>query len=215
MDQYVDSGPPPQPGLGVWRNVIQWFGSPLLAAAIAAVSLPMSAYYMTQARSSAMLVAELQAQVDAYTVVTVGKKLPPLVGYDSGGQRLSIVLSGAKTEALIFGVSATCVYCLDLLDTHRRLAEAAASSGRKVYWVSRDRLDAASASVYARVADHHHLLVEPTNGAYRALGLGITPQTILVSADGVVKAAWKGVTDDKGEMEREIKRAMGVSLDSR
>jgi hypothetical protein len=183
----------------------------VVAATLAAVSLPVSAYYITQARSSALLVAELQTEVNAYTVARVGAVLPSLVGYDLHGQRLSVSLSAERTETLIFGVSGSCIYCLDMLDVHRRLADAAASSGRMVYWVSRDRLEDAAASVYAQVAEKDHLLVEPTNATYRALGLGFTPQTILVSADGIVKATWKGVTGDKGEMENEIRRAMGVS----
>lgn len=210
-DPYEDGGTHSERGVAAWRNVIQWFGSPVVAATIAAVSLPTSAYYVTQARSSALLVAELQAAVDAYTVARVGVALPSLVGYDLHGQRVSVDLSDGRTETLIFGVSGGCIHCLDILDVHRRLAEAAATAGRKVYWVSRDRLEDASASVYAQVAERDHLLVEPTNATYRALGLGFTPQTILVSADGVVKATWKGVTVDRSEMESEIRRALGVS----
>ena len=97
-----------------------------------------------------------------------------------------------------------------MLDTHRRLADAAAKSGRQVYWVSRQPLDEAAASVYTRVADKDHFVVEPTNTTYRALGLVNTPQTILVSAEGIVTAAWKGVKGDKGEIEDEVLQAMGV-----
>jgi hypothetical protein len=176
--------------------------------------LPVGAYYLVQARSSARLVAELQSDVDDYTSVTVGSTLPTLVGYDVRGQRLSIGLSGSDREALIFGVSGDCIYCLDMLDAHRRLAEAAAASGRKVYWVSRDRLEDAAESVYPKVADTSLLLVEPTHATYRALGLGATPQTLFVSVDGTVKAVWRGVTGSVHEVETDVRRAMGVSQDS-
>ena len=199
----------------VWRRMTQWCGSPRVVGILVAVGLPFSAYYLIQARSSALLVAKLQSHVNAYTVVTVGTALPDLVGYDIGGQRLSIGLSRANTETLIFGVSGSCIYCLEMLDAHRRLAEAAVASGRRVYWVSRDRLEQATASVYPQIADTNHLLVEPTHATYRALGLGATPQTLLVSADGIVKAVWKGVTRDTEAVEKDIRRAMGVIQDSR
>jgi peroxiredoxin len=192
--------------------VIRWCGSPRVVGVIAAVSLPFAAYQAIQTRSSSRLVAELQGTVDAYSIVKVGTPVPALVGYDIHGERLSLSVSDGKSETLIFGVSGNCIYCLEMLDAHRRLAEAAASSGRKVYWVSRDRLEVATASVYSEMTDTSHLLVEPTHATYRALGLGATPQTVLVSPDGIVKAVWKGVASGNADaVEKEIRLAIGIT----
>lgn len=198
-----------QRAAGAWRGLIHWSGSPVLGV-VALISLPLSAYYIPQVKSAERLVAQLQNELDASGIAAVGKPLPPIVGFDVHGKRLSINLSDSKTGSLIIGVSATCIFCLEMLDTHRRLADAAAKSGRQVYWVSRQPLDEAAASVYTRVADKDHFVVEPTNTTYRALGLVNTPQTILVSAEGIVTAAWKGVKGDKGEIEDEVLQAMGV-----
>jgi hypothetical protein len=198
----------------VWRGLLRWFGSPSVAA-VAAISLPISAYYIAHARASALVVAELQAEVDSYTVARVGEALPPLVGYDLRGQRVAFDLTTGDAATLILGVSANCIYCLDMLDTHRMLADLASRAGYRVYWITRDPLEIANKSVYTRVSGQDQFLIEPTHRTYRALGLGFTPQTILVSSDGRIDAAWKGVPEDKDAMVTEVKRAMAADPEHR
>lgn len=184
---------------GVARAV-EVVGRPVVPAILCALCLPASVFYARQTAEYRALSEALQAHVDRDTVVEVGSTILGLVGFGPDGSRVEVP-GGSATRMLVFAVSADCSFCLETLDAHKRLATAADTAGMRVVWVSQDSLAKASQSVYATLARPGLLLVEPSQRTYRSVGLGFTPQTLVVAESGVVEAVWRGLLDIGAESE--------------
>ena len=180
-------------------QAVTFLGRPGLLAVLCAILLPVSSYFAANHIVVSRALEELQATVDRETHVAPGTRVPSLTGFSLAGVRLQLSTGSSGRGVLILGLSSLCSYSLAEIDVHRRLAADAESHGLDVYWVLRDSLDDSHQGPYQRAASPGVLLVEPVSRTHRLLGLGFTPQTIVLTTKGVVDESWRGVLGANGE----------------
>jgi hypothetical protein len=123
-----------------------------------------------------------------------GVYVPPIHGTGLDGQATTVTFGQDPRRSLLFVFSPTCHYCdLNWMLWKKIAGDARAGSVRLVY------INLAS-SLSVDYAARHEIggrlvLARLDPATERALGLHLTPQTILLSSEGKVEAVWSGLLD--------------------
>ncbi len=122
-----------------------------------------------------------------------------------GGEREDIALSGDR-PTVVYVFTPSCLWCARNMANVQVLVEAVETSHRVI-----------ALSLAPDVGDYvrqHGLTVpvyiEPDLEAMEGLGLGPTPHTIVLSADGKVERTWLGAYS--GKIAEEVQSYFGVTL---
>jgi peroxiredoxin len=133
-----------------------------------------------------------------------GTRVPPLPVKTLGGGQSTLAFDGRRT--ILYYFSPTCGWCEKNWLNVKALA--AATDGRvRFVGVSTNR----NIEVYARERGlTFELFAEPNPEVAQAFQLRGTPQTIVISAQGVVEASWRGAYGPP--QQKAIERMFGVLL---
>jgi hypothetical protein len=138
----------------------------------------------------------------------VGTRLPTIDVTTPEAARITLPFSGDGMSSVIYFYSESCGWCQRNLPSAVALREAVRGRFRFV------ALTAESASRGGRALPHHALEADVTGAisaaTQRALRLGGTPHTIVVSPDGTVLRSWKGAY--RGLVERDVQDYFRISL---
>lgn len=131
----------------------------------------------------------------------------PFVATDSSGRTVTVDLRQNNMPSIIYVFTPQCVWCKRNMDNFKAIASRAKDRYKLIgLSLSDDGVDAYVAAHRFDFPVYHHL--DPSmRGAY---GLGTTPQTIVVSADGRTLKNWVGAYT--GAREKEIESFFQVSL---
>lgn len=135
--------------------------------------------------------------------------VPPLVGTDVAGQPVSLTYSDTSQPTVLYVFSPGCGWCaknhentvalMEQLQTNFRIVGVALSSEGLEDYLRRNPMNCPI------VTNIDSQLVD----TYR---LGVTPQTIVVSTDGVVQRNWRGAYKD--DYQRQMQEYFQISLPS-
>lgn len=134
--------------------------------------------------------------------------IAPLTVKKLDGTEQAISFTGTDKPTVLYVFSRACVWCARNVDTVRALAKATASTHRFIGLSLRD-IDNAGLE-----AEEQKLGFSVFRGlsldTLKALGLGSTPQTIVVSAQSRVVKNWVGFYG--GDLQKDIEAYFGVPL---
>lgn len=137
-----------------------------------------------------------------------GASVSPFVGTDVHGLKRHVAFSDVDKPTVIYVFSLECIWCERNLANVRGLASSAASSHRFIGLSLRNhelsRLAAEARNLGFPV------LSEVSPEVVRSMGLGGTPQTIVVSPDGRIIKNWEGAYGSS--LQREVEEYFGTSL---
>jgi len=119
----------------------------------------------------------------------IGKIVPPIVGLDAGGHKVVVPYSTTDLPTVIYVFSPSCAFCKRNADNVTAMARQLAGRYR-LLGVSTTTKD-----IDRFVADHKidfpvFTQLEPS--VHSAFRMGVTPQTFVVSRDGILLKTWKG-----------------------
>ena len=166
------------------------FGTAVLSLLLAGLMLTS----VQLVRENSAVRAQL-ASASGAKALEVGDKLKGVVGVDLDGVLQDVPLVGADDHLLIL-FSATCAFCLESFERYRDL-ELTVPPRVNVVWLLRDDPEIAR-TFFQRKSVAGRILMSPTYGTYRNVGLSFVPQLIAVDSDGVVQQVWRGAPTDDG-----------------
>lgn len=130
---------------------------------------------------------------------TPGTRLPPLTAQDMSGQSVTIRFDEIQVPTLLYVFSPSCGWCRKNEDNISSLASQAGDSIRIIgLTLSTDGLTEYVADRFPPVK-----VIRPDSQTMTAYKLSGTPETILVSSDGIVLRVWKGAYSDSTKRELE------------
>jgi hypothetical protein len=136
----------------------------------------------------------------------VGTVLPPLVVSDLQGRQQTISFRGGRSTVL-YVFAPGCSWCRRNIANICRLS----TSNAKAYRFIGLSLSTRDLDKYLFAYPHPFpVFVSARAELARALGLGVTPQTIVVTAEGKVWKNWLGAYD--GEVQKEVEEYFGRRL---
>ena len=142
-------------------------------------------------------------RVDQLIELNPGTRLPALEGSNAEGNRIKVSYERETRKTLLLVYSPQCGSCTDNMPAWHTLLKRADRDSVRIVGVS---VLASGAADYARKHDLSGIetLTEVSPKVRTAYRLNLTPQTILISSDGVVEKVWSGVLSDeeRGEIER-------------
>jgi len=138
--------------------------------------------------------------------IQVGTHLGPLTAQDLTGQGTAIRFSDTDRPTLLYVFSPSCGWCKKNEENIKSLVN---QTGDKIRMVgvslSREGLDE-----YLRARFPQVKVVTPDARSIATYKLSGTPETILVSSDGVVLKVWKGAFSDS--LQREVEDYFRIKL---
>ena len=137
----------------------------------------------------------------------VGKKVDPVTARGLDGKPVTITYNESNKPTVYYVMTPSCIWCRRNQGNINKIAETKANDFRFV------GLSLAEEGLQ-QYADEHPLkfpiYTGLTEGTVRALGLGSTPQTIIVAPGGQVVKVWTGAYIDK--LQPEIEAYFGTQL---
>lgn len=119
---------------------------------------------------------------------TPGMRLPPITAQDITGQNITIRFDEIERPTLLYVFSPSCGWCKKNEDNIKALASQTGNTIRIIgISLSPDGLDEYVANRFPPVK-----VIKPDVRTITAYKLSGTPETILVSSEGVVLRVWKG-----------------------
>ncbi len=147
-------------------------------------------------------VKQLQATISSLKSeqsITAGMRLPPLTAQDMSGQSITIRYDETERPTLLYVFSPVCGWCKKNEDNINSLARQTGDRLRIIgVTLSQDGLVEYVAARFPPVK-----VIKPDSRTIIAYKLSGTPETILVSSQGVVLKVWKGAYADTAQRELE------------
>lgn len=136
-----------------------------------------------------------------------GMKVDPITAVDLDGKPFTIAYNGINKPTVLYVITPSCIWCRRNQANVNRLADAKANDFRFV------GLSLAESGLKEYVAEHH--LKFPVYARLPAetvasLGLGGTPQTIVVSPEGEILKVWTGAYIE--DLRPEVEAYFGIQL---
>lgn len=138
--------------------------------------------------------------------IQVGTHLPPLTAQDLAGQSTAIRFSDTDRPTLLYVFTPSCGWCKKNEDNIKSLSN---QTGDKVRMVGVS-LSQAGLTEYVAARFPKVQVVSPDARSIAMYKLSGTPETILVSSDGVVLRVWKGAYSDT--IQREVEEYFQIKL---
>lgn len=161
---------------------------------------------------NASLAVRVQTQSNAIKalkplpVVEVGTHLAPLTGTDPAGRAVSIAPRNGR-GVVLYIYAPTCHWCQANAANMRAVVDAANTRDFDVYAVS---LSPDGAEAFLRSHGVSVPVVLPSDAARNQYGLGGTPQTMVLSADGSLAKSWPGAY--RGQIAEQVSEFFHVDL---
>jgi len=142
-------------------------------------------------------------------VLPQGKSLPTLSGLDPEGRQLSFDYGRDSRKTVLLVFSPRCSYCTDNMPNWNAITRGLDAGAFRVVAVS---TVPEGAKEYAdrNGLNNIPVITEPDPKNRVAYELNVTPQTVLISADGTAERVWTGLI--QGAERDEIERQLGVTL---
>lgn len=138
-----------------------------------------------------------------------GKALPALNGVDVEGRKLTFDYGADPRKTVLLVFSPRCPYCADNMPNWRALAEGVDPRSYRVVAVS-----LLSEGVREYVTEHGlsnvPVIADPDPKNRVAYEMNLTPQTVLIAADGTAEKVWTGLI--RGAERDEVEQRLGVRL---
>jgi len=141
---------------------------------------------------------KLKIMTAASEQVRLGDRVEHLAGTTVGGVFVRRSVTGVLRGSLIVGLSPSCGVCAQNRAAWTRVSAHARTRGAQIVWVSRDGVPGLVEFV-APASLSDGLIAEPTHPTYLQLRLNLVPQTLVVSATGIVEYARTGLLRDGDE----------------
>jgi peroxiredoxin len=149
-----------------------------------------------------------QGNVQAITPkLSPGMKVDPVTALGHDGERFTISYNSSDKPTVFYVITPSCIWCKRNQANINKVADTKANDFRFI------GLSLAEPGLKEYVEEHH--LKFPTytgltRETMRSLGLGNTPQTIVVSPEGKILKVWMGAYDE--EVRSEVEAYFGVQL---
>lgn len=145
-------------------------------------------------------------RVDQLIELNPGTRLPAIEGSNAEGNKIRVGYERETRRTLLLVYSPQCGSCTENMPVWHTLLRRADRDSVRIVGLS---ILASGAIDYARKHDLNGIetLTEISPKVRTAYRLNLTPQTILISPDGVVEKVWSGVLGD--EEREEIERWAG------
>ena len=176
--------------------------SPVILLALLAASLSLNVYLGLKVQGTSP-----SGSPRAESKLSAGANVPPVEASDLQGQKATITYADKGKPTVLYVFSPKCGWCSNNMENIRTLSDARKDSfsfvglslaGDKLEgYVNAHRLDM---PVYQ----------SPSSDALNTLGLGSTPQTIVISAEGKVIKNWIGAYT--GEVQADVEKYFGLEL---
>lgn len=154
-------------------------------------------------------VKQLQATISSIKteqLATPGMRLPPLTAQDMAGQNVTIRFDEVEHPTLLYVFSPACGWCKKNEDNIKSLANQTGDKLRIIgVSLSPDGLVDYVAQRFPPVK-----VIKPDSRTTTAYRLSGTPETILVSSQGVVLKVWKGAYNQS--MQHEVEDYFHIKL---
>jgi peroxiredoxin len=142
-------------------------------------------------------------------VLPQGKSLPTLSGLDTQGRQLSFDYGRDPRKTVLLVFSPHCSYCTDNMPNWNAITRGLDADAFRVVAVS---TVSEGAEEYAAKHGLNNIpvITEPDPKNRVSYELNVTPQTVLIGADGTAEKVWTGLI--QGDERDEIERQLGVTL---
>lgn len=136
-----------------------------------------------------------------------GTTLPPLRVQNIEGESEMIEFGDASGTTILYVFTPTCLWCARNLNNVRAVSDRARQLGIRLVGLSLD------SNVQHYVESERFpfsVFVLPDDATREAYGLGVTPQTFVISPGGVLVKEWRGAF--AGEIGKEVEEWLGTRL---
>jgi peroxiredoxin len=139
--------------------------------------------------------------------LSLGMKVDPVTALGHDGKPFTISYNGSDRPTVFYVITPSCIWCKRNQANINKVADTKANDFRFI------GLSLAEPGLKEYVEEHH--LKFPTytgltRETIKSLGLGSTPQTIVVSPEGKILKVWMGAYDE--EVRSEVEAYFGVQL---
>jgi peroxiredoxin len=179
------------------------------------VTLPMFVLWVALLLVNVLLVQQnkklkvLASRPDRALEIKPGTALPPLEGFDSNGNRHSVDYGQDSRRTVLLVLAPGCHACKENLPNWEAIVNGLDRRSFRVVAVS---LQSGGLKEYASLYGINHVpVLTKIDPKYRVTyNLALTPQTILIDADGKVEKVWTGLI--RGEDKKDVELALNVRL---
>ncbi len=136
-----------------------------------------------------------------------GMKVDPITAVDLDGKPFTIAYNGINKPTVFYVITPSCIWCRRNQANVNKLADAKANDFRFV------GLSLAESGLKKYVEEHHlrfPVYARLPAETVESLGLGSTPQTIVVSPEGEILKVWKGAYIE--DLRPEVEAYFGIQL---
>lgn len=142
-------------------------------------------------------------------VLPPGKSVPALSGLDAEGRQLVFDYGSDRRRTLVLLFNPNCPYCTKNMPTWNAITHGLSDKEFRVVAVS---TVADGAKEYAEKYGLRNVpvIITPDPKGRVAYEMNVTPQTVLIGADGTVEKVWTGLI--QGAEREEIEKQFGVPL---
>ena len=136
-----------------------------------------------------------------------GMKLDPITAVDLDGKPFTIAYNGINKPTVFYVITPSCIWCRRNQANVNKLAEAKANDFRFV------GISLAESGLKEYVEEHHlrfPVYARLPAETVESLGLGSTPQTIVVSPEGEILKVWNGAYIE--DLRPEVEAYFGIQL---
>lgn len=142
-------------------------------------------------------------------VLPPGKSVPALSGLDSEGRQLVFDYGSDRRKTLLLVFSPRCPYCTKNMPNWNALALGLSDKEFRVVAVSTVP-EGVQEYVEKHGLNNVPVITTPDPKDKVAYEMNVTPQTVLIGADGTVEKVWTGLI--QGAEREEIEKQFGVAL---
>lgn len=147
-------------------------------------------------------------RMKAATRLAVGERVPPIYGEDAHGSLFQLHYEKIGRPTLLYVFSPSCRWCQRNIENFHTLGQKLAKSHR-VVGVSLSEIPLSKRREETEKLGFP-VVFNPSPESLEAYKLGGTPQTLLLSPDGVVLKNWTGAYANG--LAEEIEKSLGVEL---
>jgi len=153
---------------------------------------------------------ELQSYIDEQrqsSGLNVGEVVSPIEGLDVNGSPVGFRYNEDPRKTIILVFSPDCDYCTQTMPLWRSIIARVDKSAFRIFAVS---LYPAGSKEYASAQglDSIPVMARMFFGGANSYKFGLSPETILVGANGTVEGVWKGLVD--APTQKEMEQALGI-----
>lgn len=174
-------------------SVERWVIAVLVLICLATVAT--SLQLARNARDLETRALSAEAARDRQIEIQPGTKVDLLSGYDLEGREVHVPFGGTNAGAVLFVFSPDCPACDGIWEEWRSIANSARQKGYRPVAVNlSNRISREDKQLYVRSNElqEMQIVANPTTESILALRLRLTPQIIVIRADGTVGGALSG-----------------------